>query len=258
MNKKFSNLKEVSDYAHSLIRDKSEKELKKLDPLELLEWFIASQRFVAEKAVEIIKNVGINVEHININVACFWYDRWGAYCEYNKQRIIIGTQCLFACSYNGLVAKIIHELTHLEVWGHNDNFWQRYLEILKIEGFADPGLTVEDAFYKDTITVYRHPTEKLPLLRNRIFSENSIGVNPCEISLIFDKKYHQIRRNPIFGRDNWRNIRRLNDIDFNQDVIQLCKEYEVNYNALYRLSHYDISLPEFVGIDKQWNPYAAY
>lgn len=255
MDKKFTSLNEVSDYAHSLIRDKSEKELKKLDPVELLEWFIASQRFVAEKAVEIIKDVGINVEHLNINVACFWNNSYyGAYCD--GQQIIIGTKSLFGGSYNQLVETIIHELTHLEVSGHSDNFWQRHLEMLKIEGFADPNLTVEDAFYKDTITVYRHPTEKLPLLRGCIISEISTGVNLCEQCFNFDRKYHQIRRNPIFGRDNWCNIRRLNDKDFNQDVIQLCKEYEVNYNALYRLSHYGISLPDFVGIDKQWNPYA--
>lgn len=76
MDKKFTSLKEVSDYAHSLIRDKSEKELKKLDPLELLEWFIASQRFVAEKAVETIKDASIKVVDglLDINVACLWQD----------------------------------------------------------------------------------------------------------------------------------------------------------------------------------------
>lgn len=63
MDKKFNSLKEVSDYAHGLIRDKSEEELKVLNPLELLEWFIASQRFVAEKAVEIINDAGIKVEN---------------------------------------------------------------------------------------------------------------------------------------------------------------------------------------------------
>ncbi len=62
MNRKFSSLKEVSDYAHGLIRDKSEKELKALNPLELLEWFIASQRFVAEKTVEYINKIGIKVK----------------------------------------------------------------------------------------------------------------------------------------------------------------------------------------------------
>lgn len=41
MNRKFNSLKEVSDCAHGLIRDKSEKELKALNPFELLEWFIA-------------------------------------------------------------------------------------------------------------------------------------------------------------------------------------------------------------------------
>ncbi len=30
MDRKFTSLKEISDYAHSLIRDKSEKELKSL------------------------------------------------------------------------------------------------------------------------------------------------------------------------------------------------------------------------------------
>lgn len=87
MDKKFNSLKEVSDYAHGLIRDKSEKELKVLNPLELLEWFIASQRFVAEKAVEIINDAGIKVENqrLNINVACLFFDRsvW-AYCSNDK------------------------------------------------------------------------------------------------------------------------------------------------------------------------------
>lgn len=259
MNKKFTTLKEVSDYAHSLIRDKSEKELKKLDPLELLEWFIASQRFVAEKAIEIIKDAGIKdvYENLNINVVCFWHDRFSAYCKYNKQRIIIGIKSLFLKSYNQLVVTIIHELTHLEVSGHSDNFWQRHLEILKIESLADPNVTVEDAFLKDPTTVYRYPTDRLPLLHgSHIISEISTGVNLCEQCFNFDRKYHLIRRNHIFGRDNWCNIRRLNDIEFNQDIMRLCKEYEVNYNALYRLSHYGISLPDFVGIDKQWNPYA--
>ena len=78
MNRKFNSLKEVSDYAHGLIRDKSEKELKALNPLELLEWFIASQRFVAEKAIEIINDTGIKVENksLNINVSCFYFDNY--------------------------------------------------------------------------------------------------------------------------------------------------------------------------------------
>ena len=67
MNRKFNSLKEVSDYAHGLIRDKREKELKALNPSELLEWFIASQRFVAEKAVEIINDAGIKVENQSLN-----------------------------------------------------------------------------------------------------------------------------------------------------------------------------------------------
>ncbi len=72
----------------------------------------------------------------------------------------------------------------------------------------------------------------------------------------FDRKYHQIRRNPIFGRDNWCNIRRLNDMDFKDDIIRLRKLYEVNYNRIYRLSHYGISKPDLMGIDNRWNPYA--
>lgn len=62
MDGKFNSLKEVSDYAHGLIRDKREKELKALNPFELLKWFIASQRFVAEKAVEYINKIGIKVK----------------------------------------------------------------------------------------------------------------------------------------------------------------------------------------------------
>ena len=67
MNRKFNSLKEVSDCDHGLIRDKREKELKALNPSELLEWFIASQRFVAEKAVEIINDAGIKVENQSLN-----------------------------------------------------------------------------------------------------------------------------------------------------------------------------------------------
>ena len=250
MDKKFTSLKEVSDYAHSLIRDKSEQELKKLDPIELLEWFIASQRFVAEKAVEIIKDAGIKVVDgiLDINVSCLWQDNhYLARCEYSQQQIIIGAHCLFCVSYNQLVGTIIHELTHIEVLNHNNVFWQRYLEILKIEGLADPDLTVEEAFLKRTTSVHRDETEKLPLLHFDLRSTHMYHE--------FLSKYHQIRRNPIFGRDCWHNIRRLNDIDFNEDVVRLCKEYEVDYNALYRLSHYGRSLPDFIGFDKQWNPY---
>ena len=78
MSRKFNSLKEVSDCPHGLIRDKGEKELKALNPLELLEWFIDSQRYVAEKAIEIINDTGIKVENksLNINVACFYFDNY--------------------------------------------------------------------------------------------------------------------------------------------------------------------------------------
>lgn len=257
MNRKFNSLKEVSDCAHGLIRDQREKELKALNPSELLEWFIASQRFVAKKAVEIINDAGIKVENqsLNINVACFYFDNYyGGYC--GKRQIIVGTQKMFTSSYNQLISTIIHEVTHLEIMDHSDNFWQRCLEILKIEGFAELGLSVEDAFVKDTLSVYRHPTEKIPLLHGSFIPEISAGNNLCEQCDNFLRKYHQIRRNPIFGRDNWCNIRRLNDMDFKDDIIRLCKLYEVNYNRIYRLSHDGISKPDFMGIDNRWNPYA--
>ena len=163
---------------------------------------------------------------------------------------------MFAISYNQLISTIIHKATHLEIMGHSDNFYQRYLEILKIEGFAESGLSVEDAFVKYTYSVQRSPTEKIPLLHGEFIPEISAGHNLYEQCDNFDRKYHQIRRNPIFGRDNLRNIRKLNDMDFKDDIIHLCKLYEVNYNRIYRLSHDDISLPDFMGIDNRWNPYA--
>ena len=60
----------------------------------------------------------------------------------------------------------------------------------------------------------------------------------------------------FFGRDNLCNICKLNDINFKDDIIRLCKLYEINYNRIYRLSHDDISKPDFMGIDNRWNPYA--
>ena len=45
-------------------------------------------------------------------------------------------------------------------------------------------------------------------------------------------------------------------MDFKDDIIRLCKLYEVNYNRIYRLSHDGISKPDFMGIDNRWNPYA--
>lgn len=259
MERTFNSLEDVSNYAHSLIRDKSEKDIKKLNSLEILEWFIASQRFVAEKAVDIIRHAGLKVENrgLTIKVACFFFDNfYGAYYNRQYSNIVIGTKCIFGDSYNQLIGVIIHELTHMEIMGHNDNFWQRYLELLTIEGFAEPGLSVDEAFIKDTITIYRHASERLPLMRGCLLREISAGNNDCERYMNFDRKYHIFRRNPIFCRDNWDNIRRLNDLDFKDDVVRLCREYEVDYNTIYRRSHHDENLPDFIGIDKQWNPYS--
>ncbi len=70
----------------------------------------------------------------------------------------------------------------------------------------------------------------------------------------FIRKYHIIRRSEIFSRDNCGNTRRLNDIKFKEDIMRLCKEYEVNYNKIYTITNG--YLPEFNGIDRNWNPYA--
>lgn len=256
MDRKFKCLEEVTDYAHCLIRDRTEKELKALNPLELLEWFIALQRFVAEEAIQIVKDANIKIPcgYLITKVECFWDDsRHGGFCS-RKQCIVIGTKCIFYRSKNQLLATIIHELTHLKVRGHGDDFWQEYLRLLKINGLAKTNLTIEEAFYKDTISDYRHPSNKLPLLNRHFLPEITTGSNILECHINFEKKYHLIRRNKIFGRDNCNNIRRLNNITFKEEIIQLCQQYEVNYNKIYKLIN--DYLPEFNGIDKGWNPYA--
>lgn len=234
MTTTFNSLKEVSDYAHLLLRENNQSLIKKIPEEEIINLFTAGERFLQETANKFCSDLGVAKNIIETHLQPFIPRAVGC-CE-NKlfnAKIAISFDALFLFSYEGLLSVLVHEICHIgnSLLGHNKEFWLIYFNALKILEIIDKDLKFEDEMAKFSTNQYIH--------RSGLDSDIRNHYDP----IVLAKRLDALRRHKVF-RDKLKYTDMLKDY---------CIKYSLDYNFRYRKN--DIGDLRFENIEKSWNKY---
>ena len=234
MTTTFNSLKEVSDYAHLLLRENNQSLIKKIPEEEIINLFTAGERFLQETANEFCSDLGISKNIIETHLLPSIPRAFGT-CDdtlFNAE-ITISFDVLFLLSYEGLLSVLVHEISHIgnTLLEHNKEFWLIYFNALKILEIIDEDLKFEDEMVKFSADQYIHRSRLGTRIRNLY--------DP----IVLEKRLVALKSHKVFR----------NKLKYTDMLKDYCIKYSLDYNFRYRKN--EIGDLKFENIEKSWNKY---
>ena len=228
----FNSLKEVSDYAHLLLRENNKNLIKTIPAEEIINFFTAGERFLQETANKLCSDLGVTKNIVETHLQPSIPGAIGL-CDdklYNT-KITISINPLFLFSYEGFLSILVHEISHIGnlPYEHNKDFWLTYFNALKTLKILDEGLKFEDEMIKRG-SQYIHRSGLDSYIRNHY--------DP----IVLSERLDVLKRHKVFR----------NQLKYSDILKDYCVKYCLDYNIRYRQEIGDL---KFENIEKSWNRY---
>lgn len=230
----YTSLKEVIDATSKFVSETREADIKRTSPEEILNLFIAANRFGREAIAACYRKIYGNdydTSTRNDYVAKPIYRN--AFGLHYSWSILLSWE-LFVSSYVRIIEVIAHEIAHDMVRGHGEKFWHEYYRNCQKMGLISLEIPYDEGMYEDKYGVRKYGYGRIKGLDISFETSDHIIVK-------YDRRCKAMFKHKVFC---------LGDVEYeikqeyNNLALEICSLYRMNFNGLPISRHIETSFSE--------------
>lgn len=244
MIRKYNSLKETIDATTAFVLDTREADIKRTNPEEILNLFIAANRFGREAIAACYRKL-YGPEYDTSNRSDYVikpvYKKCRGYC-YPNNLIVINWSSFITSSYTNMLELIAHEIAHDVCLEHREKFWHAYYR--NCQGL---GLIASDIAYEDGMVVNKSGMRKYGYGRIIGFKRSYLNFAISPITL--ERRINALVKHNVFTRD-WDEY--IIKPEFMPLALDICKQYQVMLGYRFKLFKLKCGNADFTTINESW------
>lgn len=218
----YTSLKEVIDATTKFISETREIDIKRTSPEEILNLFIAANRFGREAIAACCRKIYGNDYDTSVRhdyVAKKIYRKVGG-LHYSKNSIFLSWDNNFVNSYEYFIETIAHEMAHDTTHSHIEKFWREYYRNCQRLGLISSEIPFEDGIIEDKNDVRKYGYGRIKVL-----------ALPPVLSITHERRCKAMFKHKVFCRDEWPNEYAIKQ-EYSKLASDICALYQMNFKYL--------------------------
>lgn len=219
----YTSLKEVIDATSKFVSETREADIKRTSPEEILNLFIAANRFGREAIAACYRKIygnGYDTSARYDYVAKPVYKNHLGY--HATQNSIVISWVMFVSSYAYFIEVIAHEIAH-DVGhrhSHDEAFWYEYYRNCQRLGLMSSEIPYEEGIIEDKNDVRKYGYGRIKVL-----------ALPPVLSITHERRCKAMFKHKVFCRDEWSNEYAIKQ-EYSKLASEICALYQMNFKYL--------------------------